>query len=317
MRVAEKLSVLNKIIQGDALEVLRTMPAESVDCCITSPPYYGLRDYGVPGQIGQEETPEEYIERLVEVFREVRRVLSDQGTLWLNIADSWCGSQKGRYKDGKAREGKSDDYQGRRDGTLKWSRAAGCKRKDLIGIPWMLAFALRADGWYLRQDIIWEKGNPMPESVKDRCTKSHEYIFLMAKSEKYYFDHAAIQEPAIWKPGTAKNVPAGGFQGKWTEEHGRQQGIQSSFRAIREFRNKRDVWRVNVRAYKGAHFATFPEELITPCILAGTGAGGGAAGPVHGSRHSGCSGHQKWPELCGHRAEPRILQTGRKTDRGG
>lgn len=166
---------------------------------------------------------------------------------------------------------------------MKWSRAAGCKRKDLIGIPWMLAFALRADGWYLRQDIIWEKGNPMPESVKDRCTKSHEYIFLMTKSERYYFDHEAIQEPAIWKPGTAKNVQSGGFQEKWAEEHGRQKSIQSSFRAIREFRNKRDVWHVNVRAYKGAHFATFPEELITPCILAGTGEGGIILDPFMGA----------------------------------
>lgn len=236
----------NTVLQGDCLEVLKTLPDKSIDCCVTSPPYYGLRDYGtakwvggdpncphrrmskfsprtITGhhqeelignvgdaiykticplcgavredkQIGLEETPEEYIEKLVDVFREVRRVLKDDGTLWLNIGDSYAGTgSKGDYKDPKYAEGRNGQV------VSLTQSVAGCKNKDLIGIPWMLAFALRADGWYLRQDIIWQKPNPMPESVKDRCTKSHEYIFLLSKQPKYYFDYEAIQEDAVCK----------------------------------------------------------------------------------------------------------------------
>lgn len=184
-----------QIIQGDALEKLREIRDESVHTCITSPPYYGLRDYGAAGQIGAEETPEEYIDRLVEVFREVRRVLRADGTLWVVIGDSYAGSWHGRKADGTGPEpGENKNNRGSRAGIIKKNKDS-CKPKDLIGIPWMLAFALRTDGWYLRQDIIWQKPNAMPESVKDRCTKSHEYVFLLSKSKKYYFDAEAISEP--------------------------------------------------------------------------------------------------------------------------
>ena len=188
----------NNIITGDALEQLKNLPDCSVDCCITSPPYYGLRDYGVEWQIGLEETPEMYIEKLVEIFREVYRVLKPDGTLWIVIADSYAGSGKGRNKGGSYNEkSPHKESKGQRRSRLgKTIAQNGCKPKDLIGIPWMLAFALRNDGWYLRQDIIWQKPNCMPESVKDRCTKSHEYIFLLSKQPKYYFDAEAISEPA-------------------------------------------------------------------------------------------------------------------------
>ncbi len=202
---------MNKIINGDALEVLRTLPDECVDCCITSPPYYGLRDYGAEGQIGLEETVEEYIQKLVAVFREVRRVLKHDGTLWLNMGDSYAGSGKGAtaYPD-NAKKYKQGTNKGM-VGAIKTTgiKPIGYKRKDLMGIPWELAFALRADGWYLRQDIIWYKPNCMPESVKDRCTKSHEYIFLLSKSDKYYFDSAAIKEPAVG----FNNIPPAGSVG--------------------------------------------------------------------------------------------------------
>lgn len=188
----------NTVLQGDSLEVLKTLPDESVDCCVTSPPYYGLRDYGVNGQIGLEETPEKYIERLVDVFREVKRVLKDEGTFWLNIGDTYNVSSY--HKDEKSSgSGKQGTNKGSYENVVERPRATNCKPKDLIGIPWMLAFALRNDGWYLRQDIIWHKPNPMPESVKDRCTKSHEYIFLLSKQPKYYFDYEAIQEDAVCK----------------------------------------------------------------------------------------------------------------------
>ena len=184
----------SKIYHGDCLNILKTLPDNSINCCITSPPYYGLRDYGVNEQIGLEKSPEEYIQRLVNVFHEVKRVLKDDGTLWLNIGDSYCGTgSKGEYKDPKNPDGRN----GQKDSVNR--KLDGIKQKDLIGIPWMLAFALRSDGWYLRQDIIWHKPNPMPESVKDRCTKSHEYIFLLSKSPKYYFDYQAIQEEAKYK----------------------------------------------------------------------------------------------------------------------
>lgn len=236
--------------------------------CVTSPPYFGLRDYGHEGQIGLEQTPEEYIEAMVEVFRCVRDVLADDGTLWLNIGDSYAGSGKGRNADGTHQEGgKQGTSRGTVDGKLTKAHAPSCKPKDLIGIPWMLAFALRADGWYLRQDIIWHKPNPMPESVRDRCTKAHEYIFLLSKSPKYYYNHEAVKETAVggssgnkvrtdatvrsphFKKGTvASGVP---WEGK-------------------EKRNRRSVWSVNLKPYKGAHFATFPPALIEPCILAGS-----------------------------------------------
>lgn len=264
-----------QIIQGNCLDVLQTLSDCSVDCCVTSPPYYGLRDYGVDGQIGLEESPDEYIQKLVEVFREVKRVLKDDGTLWLNIGDSYAGNcsrtSTGRAGLGKEREG-------------IFARGGG-KPKDLIGIPWMLAFALRADGWYLRQDIIWAKPNPMPESVKDRCTKSHEYLFLLSKNQKYYFDSEAIAEEAVSNIGETK-IRFGG------SKYGDNEDIKYSIYSGNEWkptetRNKRDVWMIPVQPTKEAHFATYPEKLVEPCILAGSRSGGVVLDPFFGSGTTG------------------------------
>lgn len=298
------------IIQGDALSVLKTLDDESVNCCVTSPPYYNLRDYGVDGQIGLEGTPEEYIQKLVEIFREVRRVLTKDGTLWVNIADSYAGSGKGasNYPD-NAKKHKQGTNKGSVGSYLQKTISADCKPKDLIGIPWMLAFALRADGWYLRSDIIWAKNNPMPESVKDRCTKSHEYIFFLTKSQKYYFDDEAIAEPV--KDSTVKRMsqdienqngsytPSKGngrmkaaaprYGGKkYTENPDKfyrtKSGQAYNFRPKRK---KRDVWAVSTQPYKGAHFATFPPKLIEPCILAGCPENGVVLDPFGGSGTTG------------------------------
>ena len=251
--------------------------------CVTSPPYYGLRDYGHDGQIGMEETPDEYIKAMVEVFRCVWDVLEDDGTLWLNIGDSYCNSN------GFARASPEYQREGRNnmpanDRKLDKLHETGLKTKDLIGIPWMLAFALRADGWYLRQDIIWHKPNPMPESVQDRCTKAHEYIFLMSKSQKYYYDHESIKEESVDFEGTKKRYEKNfnAFNG------GLETGAISRDNptAKLEFdgqRNKRSVWTVNTKPYAGAHFAVFPEELIQPCILAGAPVGGIVLDPFMGS----------------------------------
>lgn len=300
---------IEKIIQGDCLEMLKTLPDNSVDMCVTSPPYYGLRDYGTgrwiggdpncphrrlskysdktmtghhqkelagnvgdaiyktvcpicgavreDKQIGLEETPEEYVQKLVAVFREVKRVLKDDGTLWLNIGDSYAGTDGG----------------------------GSAKSKDLIGIPWMLAFALRDDGWYLRQDIIWHKPNPMPEPVKDRCTKSHEYIFLFSKSPRYYFDYESIQEDSLCKDDPRNGEGRIAYEGKRTE--GEDPHAQQSFVTVNDKRNKRDVWTVATRPIKDAHFATFPEALIEPCILAGCRPGGVVLDPFFGSGTTG------------------------------
>lgn len=231
------------IINDDCLEALKVMDDESIDCCITSPPYLGLRDYGHSAQVGQEGSMTEYLERMVIIFREVKRVLKPEGTLWLNLGDSYNGSggAGGDYNKGGMREGQPK-YRGRNDPLLK--------RKDLMGIPHRVAFALQDDGWYLRQDIVWSKLNPMPEPVKDRCSKSHEYIFLLTKSPTYYFDYEAIKENAITSPNT---------------------------------RNKRSVWTVNTKPFKGAHFAVFPPDLIEPCVLAGCPEGGIVLDPFGGS----------------------------------
>jgi len=251
---------IDTILEGDALTKLKELPSESVDCCITSPPYFGLRDYGVDGQIGLEESPEAYVSKLVEVFREVRRVLKKEGTLWLNLGDSYASA----WASGRR------NVIGNPSRTNRIIRMGdGLKEKDLIGIPWMVAFALRADGWYLRQDIIWSKNNCMPESVTDRCTKSHEYLFLFAKSQRYYFDSEAIKEPSVTndprRPYTSK--------GAWEMDGRAPEQIHSGERrAGNDFskRNKRSVWKVNTVPYREAHFATFPPALIEPCILAGT-----------------------------------------------
>jgi DNA modification methylase len=256
-----------------------------VQTCVTSPPYFGLRDYGHEGQIGLEPTPEAYIAAMVEVFRCVREVLADDGTLWVNIGDSYA-SQAGRQVEQTVR-GASDYVNAGQVGAtgIGTSRKPppGYKPKDLIGIPWMLAFALRADGWYLRQDIIWHKPNPMPESVRDRCTKAHEYIFLLSKSERYYFDSHAIAEPAQYF-GKDNRSGKGNirYEGKRTEGDAKANG-QQSFVPINETRNKRSVWTVTTKPYKGAHFATFPPDLIEPCILAGSRQGDVVLDPFMGS----------------------------------
>jgi DNA modification methylase len=243
--------------------------------CVTSPPYYGLRDYGRDGQIGLEETPEEYIAAMVEVFRCVRDVLAEDGTVWLNIGDSYAGSGKGPA----GNLGKTHNERHLEHTVASGNVPVGCKPKDLIGIPWMLAFALRADGWYLRQDIIWHKPNPMPESVQDRCTKSHEYIFLLSKSQKYYYDAEAIKEPANSK---SEGIRFGGS--KYGDSDDPKHATKSG-NVSKEYdkANKRSVWTVTTKPYEGAHFAVFPEELIEPCIMAGAPVGGVVLDPFMGS----------------------------------
>jgi DNA modification methylase len=341
-----------KIIQGDCLEVLKTLPDESVNCCVTSPPYWGLRDYGTaswqggdagcthkmgtfqstkttlyPGksqndkrnfdgmpykktcakcgakridqQLGLERTPEEYVSKMVEVFREVKRVLRGDGTLWLNLGDSYYGSwgNSGRRPelDGTPSEQREKNceyfnrggWDERRERPPSSFKLDGIKPKDLVGIPWMVAFALRADGWYLRQDIIWHKPNPMPESVTDRCTKAHEYIFLMSKSQRYFYDAEAIAEPLSENPITrARNNRADkGIVGA-ADLHGTgigQSGNGGFNRAGNDNRNRRSVWTVATAPFSGAHFATFPPKLIEPCILAGCPIGGTVLDPFGGS----------------------------------
>ncbi len=241
----------------------------SVQCVVTSPPYYGLRDYGVDGQIGLEVTPDEYIANLVEVFRECKRILRDDGTLWVNIGDSYNGSAPNQSGQNGYNDGREN-----RDKRYSTGGVNGLKPKDLIGIPWMLAFALRADGWYLRQDIIWHKPNPMPESVKDRCTKSHEYIFLLSKSPRYYYDSEAVKEIAVEGSDMGVLRSKCHTDGEFVTWHNpnikkRQDAGIDSRTAGNGFRNKRDVWTVTTKPYKGAHYATFNPELIKPCILAG------------------------------------------------
>lgn len=267
---------MSRVINGDALTELRKLPDESVDMCVTSPPYYGLRDYGVDGQIGLEEIPNEYIQALTKVFHEVRRVLKPQGTLWLNIGDSYCNSNGyARASEQFQREGRNDAPANDRD--LTQLHDAGYKTKDLIGIPWMLAFALRNDGWYLRQDIIWQKPNPMPESVTDRCTKSHEYIFLLSKNPHYYFDSKALREKASY-PNDNRGERADSRRGT---------SMNSMSGSTGEYRNKRDVWSIPVQPTREAHFATFPKKLIEPCILAGCPVGGTVLDPFFGSGTTG------------------------------
>ena len=251
--------------------------------CVTSPPYYGLRDYGHEGQIGMEETPEEYIKAMVEVFRCVWDVLEDDGTLWLNIGDSYANNTSAGDKTFGNPEFNKNRPSRAATKTASKSVPYGCKPKDLIGIPWLLAFALRADGWYLRQDIIWHKPNPMPESVQDRCTKAHEYIFLLSKSQKYYYDHKSIAEQSIHH-GTDKRSDLGNirYEGKRTQGESAANG-QQSFVTVNENRNKRSVWTVTTKPYAGAHFAVFPSDLIEPCIMAGAPVGGIVLDPFMGS----------------------------------
>lgn len=267
------------VLLADALEGLRTLEPESVHTCVTSPPYFNLRDYGVAGQIGNEDTPEAFVGKLVEVFREVWRVLRPDGTLWVNIGDSYA-----------TRSGKQPPTNTCNScGHTEKRTPAGYKYKDLIGVPWALAFALRADGWYLRQDIIWNKSNCMPESVRDRCTKSHEYIFLLSKSERYYFDPQAIREPAGTK-GNARSFRGGGAYTGGRSFNNSAEVARESHGNVKNdtgTRNKRDVWTVSTTGFRGAHFAVFPEKLIEPCILAGCPEGGTVLDPFTGSGTTG------------------------------
>jgi len=307
---------MNHIEFGDCREIMRRWTGDGVkvQTCVTSPPYFGLRDYGHPGQIGLEQTPEEYIAAMVEVFRCVRDVLADDGTLWLNIGDSYAARvrQSGPEHAGSITQ--------RSNGVLtkfKRDRPKGYKEKDLIGIPWMLAFALRADGWYLRQDIIWHKPNPMPESVRDRCTKAHEYIFLLSKSERYFFDSEAMKERAVGvAAGNKARKPAGARGMPNSDPKNPNDGVASGVPwAGGETRNRRSVWTVATRPYKGAHFATFPPALIEPCILAGSrpgdivldpfmGSGTTAAVAIqHGRQYLGCELNPEYGSLQEQRIE--------------
>ncbi|MDC3414292.1 DNA-methyltransferase [Terrihalobacillus insolitus] len=281
---------VNEILQGDSFTVLKTLPDNYIQTCITSPPYYGLRDYGVEGQIGLESSVSEYVRHLVEIFREIRGVLKDDGTLWLNLGDSYAGSGKGAWK---KKDKQFHGYVPDPKSPQTKIKDSTFKPKDLMGIPWRVAFALQEDGWYLRSDVIWNKPNAMPESVTDRPTKSHEYIFLLSKSPKYYYDHEAIKEQAIYgtqdirgskgsfgplQKNRRLDRPRGSFNGKYGTE---------SFRAIRNMRNKRDVWTVSTKPYKDAHFATFPPDLIRPCILAGSRENDLVLDPFFGSGTTG------------------------------
>lgn len=247
---------------GDALDVLRTLESESVHCCVTSPPYWALRNYSVEGQIGLEPTPEEYVEKLVEVFKEVRRVLRKDGTLWLNLGDTYIGTgDKGKHRDPKYRNGRNGQA------VAVNKKHHSLKPKDLAGIPWRVAFALQADGWWLRSDIIWHKPNCLPESVKDRPTKSHEYIFLLTKSRKYYYDAEAIKEPLAENSDVAYyNELRKGKRYNSKEPY--RKNYPASFDTTGK--NRRSVWTINTKPYKGAHFSVFPPDIPELCILAGT-----------------------------------------------
>ena len=307
---------------GDSNKILRTLPDQSVSTIITSPPYFGLRDYGNQEQIGLEATPEEYIDRLVLLFRQAYRVLRDDGTLWLNLGDSYARTGgTDRCASASAQVGNTRNSIRNRGDRTQRADSIGLKQKDLIGIPWRVAFALQANGWYLRQDIIWHKPNPMPESVTDRCTKSHEYIFLLSKSPRYYFDAEAIKEPLaeaslkrLGQPNLANQkgsaTPSKGngpmkavrFGGT---KYGDNAAAESRTKSGKEWkgsamRNRRSVWTITTKPFKGAHFATFPIDLIEPCILAGCPKGGVVLDPFAGAGTTGLAAmkHNRRSVLC-------------------
>ena len=293
------------IIIGDCLEVMKTLPEKSVQTCVTSPPYWGLRDYGVDGQLGLEKTPDEYVAKMVAVFREVRRVLKDDGTLWLNLGDTYAANRNGSpcpaetLAGGVSGRGDKVANRGRESGFTPNRDPAshGLKHKDLVGIPWRVAFALQADGWYLRQDIIWHKPNPMPESVTDRCTKAHEYIFLLSKAEQYYYDADAVKEEATGRTDVGKmSFRAGMNAGGWKDAERDKQSTSH--------RNRRSVWTVSTRPFKEAHFATYPPKLIEPCILAGSREGDTVLDPFNGAGTTGLVSCQHGREYIGIELNP-------------
>lgn len=284
---------------GDCRDLLAQLPERCVQTCVTSPPYWGLRDYGVDNQLGLEQSPAEYVGNMVDVFRGVRRVLRDDGTLWLNLGDSYVSTPSGITADSMAKSGLTSRGMGKKSAALKTREMHSqrgrkdfgdhLKTKDLVGIPWMVAFALREDGWYLRNDIIWHKPNPMPESVTDRCTKSHEYVFLMSKSERYFYcidaireAHTAVQRsPGAPRPGKAVGPMDRGGASQWETER----SAEDSYHPLG--RNKRDVWTIASQPYDGAHFATMPPDLVKPCVLAGSRTGDIVFDPFFGSGTTG------------------------------
>jgi DNA modification methylase len=350
------VAVSVRIIIGDCREKLRELPDASVNCCVTSPPYFGLRDYGVDGQMGLEPTPDEFVAGMVEVFREVRRVLRDDGTLWLNIGDSYASqggknttphtgaifADRARGQEVICRQKRMDRSAGRWGGGNN-AAAGEIKAKDMIGIPWLLAFALRADGWYLRQDIIWSKPNPMPESVRDRCTKAHEYLFLLSKGPRYYFDADGIRENAAssWDPDNCKapdgwDTGAGGHgafhrQGRQAGSSGNKARKPASARGVPvdtdgkpagavagsvpwqgTTRNKRSVWEVSTQPFSEAHFATFPPALIEPCVLAGCPAGGTVLDPFFGAGTTGLVADRLQRDCIGIELNPEYAEIAQK-----
>jgi len=302
---------VNQIIQGDCRDTLPTLPDNSVDCCVTSPPYWGLRDYGVDGQLGLEKTPQEYVQGMVDVFTQVYRVLKPEGTLWLNLGDSYASGGRGINEHLVQKMG---NKQASAQALGAKRPAPGLKDKDLVGIPWRVAFALQEYGWYLRQDIIWHKPNPMPESVRDRCTKAHEYIFLLSKSRKYYFDQEAIKEESIDPIGKhrggslikAARGEKGDSKVAWHNHGGSEESLYSDGKA-----NKRSVWSVATRPYKDAHFATFPPELITPCILAGCPKDGIVLDPFMGSGTTAEVAYKLGRNYIGCELNPAYIELGR------
>jgi DNA modification methylase len=336
----------NQIINSDCIEGLKTLPDESIDCCVTSPPYFGLRDYGHEGQIGLEETPEAFVAKMVEVFTEVKRVLKKEGTLWLNLGDSYAGYHGNKnYSLGEAtpsdkpcyRENLRKSMSVKKRAAAITDRSLPLKPKDLIGIPWMVAFALRSSGWYLRQDIIWHKPNPMPESVTDRCTKSHEYIFLLSKSPKYYYDHEAIKQPFLETSvqrlsqdvenqkgsdrvpgktnGAMKAVGHKNLMNKGLTPHtmhkNRMNGREVNG-TLKGGANKRSVWTVTTKPFSEAHFATFPEDLIVDCIKAGCPENGIILDPFMGAGTTAIVSSKLNRDFIGFELNPQYIEIAKK-----
>ena len=299
------MAKVDTILQGDVIERLQDIEDNTIQCVVTSPPYWGLRDYGEDNQLGLEETPEEYVENMVNVFREVKRVLKDDGTLWLNLGDSYNTTQAGNKTWGDG-VGSNKQYA---KGIIpkKRNKTLGLKPKDLVGIPWRVAFALQQDGWYLRQDIIWHKPNPMPESVTDRCTKSHEYIFLMSKSANYYYDAESIKEKTITNDNINRDRETTRLNN--TPGRTRMEGLKTN---NYEKRNKRSVWKINTKPYKEAHFAVFPEKLPELCIKAGSKEGDIVLDPFFGSGTTGFVAQRLYRKWIGIELNPEYIKIANK-----
>ena len=265
------------LYDGDCLETLKKLPSKTVQCVVTSPPYWGLRDYGKDEQLGMEKTPQLYVEHVREIFKEIRRVLRNDGVVWLNIGDTYVGTGKGEKRDPKASEHRNTKHDPVNN------KVPGMRSKNLVGIPWRVAFALQDDGWYLRQDIIWEKPNAMPEPVKDRCTRSHEYIFLFSKSKMYYFDNEAISEPAIHE-GAVKKIGGDKYGDNNTEQFRIYSGENYETKGTR---NKRSVWTISTKHFMDSHFATFPVQIPEICIKASTKVGDVVLDPFAGAGTTG------------------------------